>query len=103
MYNPQILLEITDRIAKQYKDFKGSYLFGSRAKGTSYNESDYDIIVLFDMIDREKKSFVYRLIGEIEYKYDIFIDIKTLTPEQLNQNPFFYEEVMKYGKFFRAA
>jgi predicted nucleotidyltransferase len=101
MYNKNILEELSKNISLEYKDYLGTYLFGSRAKGNSNDNSDYDIVVLFDSIDKNKKSFVYRIISEMEYRHNIFIDIKTLTPTQFKYNPFFYEEVIKDGILFR--
>ncbi len=93
----EILESLNKKVRSEYKDFKGLYFFGSRAKGTSSKESDYDIVILFKNINREKKLDIYGIIGELEYHYDIFIDTKILTEEEFRFNPFFYEEVTQKG------
>lgn len=95
--------EVNKEINLKYKDFKGSYLFGSRVKGEFKADSDVDIVVVFEEITRDKEFDVYRIISDLMYKYDCFIDIHLLTPEKLKQNPFFYEEVVDKGIFYEAA
>jgi predicted nucleotidyltransferase len=96
----QIFSELVSNLKSRHMDFKGCYLFGSRAKGNNYEESDFEIVALFDAMNREKKFDLYEIVSNLEYKYNIFIDIKFLTDADLKANPFFYNEVVNYGKFY---
>ncbi|MEW5821766.1 MAG: nucleotidyltransferase domain-containing protein, partial [Cyanobacteriota bacterium] len=50
----KIINDLNKLLSQKYSDFKGSYLYGSRAKGNYKEDSDIDIVVLFDQLDREK-------------------------------------------------
>jgi len=99
----KLIEELNNYINLKYKDFKGTYLFGSRAKGSFNEDSDVDIVVVFDELNRDKEFDIYGIISDLMYKYDAFIDIHLMTPEKLRQNPFFYEEVVDKGIFYEAA
>jgi len=96
----EILKSLIKKIRSEFKDFRGSYFFGSRVTGNFKPHSDYDIVLLFDQIEREKKLEICGIIGEIEYKYGIFIDMKILTREEFEYNPFFFEEVTTKGIYY---
>ena len=102
MKNSILMKYLNENIINQYNDFKVTYLFGSRVKGNFNQDSDYDILILFDKINRDKKLNIYGIIGELEYKYNIFIDVKILTNDEFKINPFFYEEVTNKGIFYGA-
>ena len=88
---------------EKFIDFRGSYLFGSRANGTNSKDSDFDILLLFTSINSNKENKILEYICDIEYKFDIFIDIKILTQNELKlQNPFFIEEAINKGVYFVA-
>ncbi len=94
----QILVEyVKEKLKSNFPDFKALYLFGSRAKGNYSQDDDYDLVVLFDSVDKNKELKIFRLIGEAEYKFNCLIDIQILTEEDFKFNPFFYEEVIKNG------
>jgi len=95
-----ILESLIKKIRSEFKDFRGSYFFGSRVTGNFKPHSDYDIVLLFDKIEREKKLEICGIIGELEYKYGIFIDMKILTKEEFEYNPFFFEEVTTKGIYY---
>ena len=99
----EMLESLNQKIRSEYRDFRGSYFFGSRVNGNFRPNSDYDIVLLFDKIEREKELEICGIIGELEYKYDIFIDMKILTKEEFEYNPFFYEEVTTKGIFYGSG
>ena len=98
------ILKLLHRLLQQEcKSYKCSYFFGSRVYGNAKPESDYDIVLLFDKIEREKELEICGIIGDLEYKYDIFIDMKILTKEEFEYNPFFYEEVTTKGIYYGSG
>jgi uncharacterized protein len=103
MNEKKLIKEFNKLILAKYKDIKGIYLFGSRAKGNYKEDSDVDLVLLFEEVNRDKKMEIYGILSELMYKYDIFIDIHVMTPATLKFNPFFYEEVVEKGQFYAAA
>lgn len=103
MNEKKLINEFSKLLREKYKDFKGIYFFGSRAKGNYKKDSDIDLVLLFNEVNRDKKMDIYGILSELMYKYDIFIDIHIMTYEMLKFNPFFYEEVVEKGQFYEAA
>lgn len=95
-----IIKELNTVIKEKYSDFKGSYLYGSRVKDDFKEDSDIDIVVLFDELNRKKDLDICDIVGELEYKYNVFIDFQIFTPERLKLNPFYCDEVTKKGIFY---
>jgi len=91
--------KVIKELKRQYPDLIGIYLFGSRAKGSSHAESDLDTLLLFPSLTSEKKFEIYGIVGYVEYKFEVFIDIKILTPPEFRKNPFFYEQVTNFGTY----
>jgi len=75
-------------------------LFGSRARGSNEERSDYDICVLKTGVSHRRKlaKQIYRLLYDIDVPVDIIVE----TPErfeQLKDNRFLiYREIAKYGQ-----
>lgn len=70
-------------------------LFGSRARGDSNSESDWDILVLTDYplsADKEKafRNHLYMLELEVEEPFSLFIYSRSEWENKLHVSPFFY-------------
>jgi len=101
MDNDTIMNKINDSIKEVFKEYKGLYLYGSRAKNTAEPDSDYDIVMLVDKIATLQDRYsVYDVVGDLEVELGIFMDIHFLTEEELEIDPFYYREVVNYGKFY---
>jgi len=100
--NKEIIKDIKNICHENYNDFIGLYYFGSRAKNSCNSNSDIDIVIIFENIDRNKKLNIYGLLSKIEYLNNIFIDVKVLTEKDFKRNPFFYQEVKKTGFYYEA-
>lgn len=97
-----IIKEINIILTKKYKDFRGSYFFGSRKKGSHNIDSDYDIVFVFDRkIDWVFKKEIIKIIYDIELKYDIFIDAKIYNTTEISEptTPFRHS-VLTEGIFY---
>lgn len=72
------------RVQKMYHPEK-IVLFGSRAKGTAKNDSDYDLLVISK--DFRKIQFYQRMVGLYHLKrgLSVSMDIIGLTPEEFEQ------------------
>jgi len=57
MYNDELMKNIAERFSRNFNDFKDLYFFGSRTKNEFNTDSDYDIVLIFDDINYEKKNW----------------------------------------------
>src|SRR5208337_2899708 len=100
-----IVSEINKDLSNSFGDYHGLYFYGSRMNGTNNDDSDYDLILIFDSSDYKKKLDIAGIIGKIEYKHNVFIDIKIMTlkgvesPENIrkNINPAFISQAIDNG------
>lgn len=99
-----LISDINKKLSSCFNDFQGVYFYGSRARGEYSTDSDFDFIIVFKngySIEDEYK--LAGVIGEIELKYDIFIDYHPMTIKELERNPVFYNQVVKNGIYYEAA
>ncbi|MCP4151651.1 MAG: nucleotidyltransferase domain-containing protein [bacterium] len=92
-------------VKAHFPDFKGTYFFGSRAKGNYTEESDYDFLLTFGhRLNWREKNQLYDLIAEIEMQKMIVIDVKAYQESELTGRwtPF-REKVIREGIFYGAA
>lgn len=99
----KIIKELATLINARFTDFKGLYLYGSHVKGFVHKDSDIDVVALFDEVDSDKKYELAGIICELMYKYDVYIDLHSYTPQKLAKNPIYYEEVVNKGLFYAKA
>lgn len=100
----KIIKDLNKAISKRFDFFKGSYFYGSRAIGNCTKTSDIDIINIFEReLSYEEELELAGIIGDIDYKYDVFIDYHDYTIDNLRKNPIFYDEVVNKGFYYEAA
>jgi uncharacterized protein len=59
-------------------------LFGSRARGTANNESDYDVVIVINAPDdRKVRKQINDLCYDLELKYNIFLDTQVISKDEL--------------------
>jgi predicted nucleotidyltransferase len=79
-------------------------LFGSRARGTASEDSDYDLLVIVPDVqnEREVSRRVYRAL--LERKIGAAVDVIVVGAEKLRQhreNPFYiYRQALREGSVF---
>ncbi len=101
MSDNEIVSKLNILILNESKKYNGLYFFGSRLKNVNNKDSDYDIVALFKQkLNEEEKDRIYRIIGNMEYQYNIFIDIKLLNENDFSKNYFFYNEVINSGVYY---
>ena len=72
----KIIKQINKLLSQKYKGFKGSYFFGSRAKGSHSSDSDYDVVLTFEKeLHWKEKKTIYGIINDFEIENDIIIDV----------------------------
>lgn len=100
----EVIKELNAKIKEKYSDFRGSYLFGSYARGDYHEDSDVDIVLIFDKkhdYDEEKK--IHGIVADLNYKYNVIIIGIPYTKKQLKKNCVFYDEVINKGIYYNAA
>ena len=71
--NP-ILKELSETLKKEIgQSIKDVILFGSRARGDSYPESDYDVLVLVNKETKELSDKIFKISCEVGWKYNAII------------------------------
>ena len=85
-YNRKALNELKDILTKNFPGYVDKViLFGSRATGDAQKFSDYDILVLLNKpFDWKLKNEIYDKTWEVDFKFDIFTDIKLVSKNELN-------------------
>jgi len=98
----KILNNLYNEMKSTYTDFRGLYFFGSRAKNTNQDFSDYDIAMVFDKeIDWRFEKEVMGQVYEFELKYDMVIDLHLYNYKKiLNPTTPFLENVHNEGVFY---
>lgn len=71
-----IIKQLSEALKKELgKSIKDIILFGSRARGDFYSDSDYDLIVLVDQETKELEDKIFNLSCEIGWKNNVVITV----------------------------
>jgi predicted nucleotidyltransferase len=109
--NIDVIKEINITLSACFNDYKGSYFYGSRAHGKYKDDSDLDIALIFEELNFDKKLTIAGALGDIEYKFDIFIDYRLFTTLgkrgieyiRANVNPLFIHEAIDKGIYYERT
>jgi uncharacterized protein len=87
MKNKRIILKKlkTALVANFGEDIKDVILFGSRVTGKARKDSDYDVLIILNNNEYnwEYRSRITSVIFDLELMYDIFIDKKVISTNEL--------------------
>lgn len=93
-----ILLDLNSRLKEQFPTYRSLHLFGSYAKGCATEESDIDVLLKFHQLASSDRFEVAGISGEIEYRYDCFIDYKIMQEcKKETYNPLILEQAFGSG------
>lgn len=97
-----LIAEINEELKLRYHDYRGVYLHGSRLREKVNEDSDYDLVFVFDRkIDWKFKKEISDILYEIELKYEILIDARIYSFKEIETpTTFFKETIRQEGKFF---
>lgn len=71
-----IIKQLSETLKKEVgKDIKDIILFGSRARGDSYSDSDYDFLILVDKKTKDLEGKIFQLSCEIGWKHNVVITV----------------------------
>jgi predicted nucleotidyltransferase len=90
----EIALELKEKL-KKYDDFVGLYLYGSQVTGKAKEDSDIDIVAVFNKDDENSFSDVLGDAFDVELENDIILDFHPMTIEELNLDWFYFNEIKK--------
>ncbi|MFA7657863.1 MAG: nucleotidyltransferase domain-containing protein [Candidatus Gastranaerophilaceae bacterium] len=100
----KVIKELNLRIKEKYPDFRGSYLYGSRARGDYREDSDIDIVLVFEKTHSyDEEAEIHSIVADLNCKYDIVIIGIPYTKRQLKKNYVFHNEVVFKGIYYEAA
>ena len=96
------IIELLNKNIKSlFSDFCGVYLYGSYANKTNSENSDIDMVALFNKkLTREQRLQLWTIVGNIEAEYDIILDLHLMNNEELRNNPIYYNQVVNKGIFY---
>ncbi|MDR0822886.1 MAG: nucleotidyltransferase domain-containing protein [Endomicrobium sp.] len=98
-----LVQELKENLQNSFEDFEGLYVYGSQVNGTPNKDSDIDIVAIVDAPDREKRRYIWGVLSDLDYKYDVVIDLHPMTRQELEKNYIFHNEVVNKGVFYAAA
>lgn len=99
----KLIDDISKALKQKYSDFKGVYFYGSRVRGDFNEDSDYDVVFVFDRdkIDWRFKYDVRDIIYDYELKYEFFLDNRIYTCKDIeNPSTIFRFNVKREGIFY---
>lgn len=67
-------------------------LFGSYARGEQYDESDIDLLLLFNKLSPDIEKVIFEIKSELTYEYEKYFSVITDTLQHYEncQNPLYY-------------
>jgi predicted nucleotidyltransferase len=72
-------------VANFGEDIADVILFGSRVSGKAHKDSDYDVLIILNNdFDWKYRRKITPVIYDLELKYNIFIDKKIISKNELN-------------------
>lgn len=92
--------ELSNAFRKKFDDYRGLYLFGVYLDGKDHPDEDIEIAAIFDIEDKSKREQIWPIIGNIETKLDVCIDLYPYTMETFKKDEDLYNEVMEEGIFY---
>jgi len=75
--------EFAARLRERYPDAR-VLAFGSRARGDNEADSDFDICVVMDTLDRERNEYISEVLWEVGYENEVVIGTARFTGEQFD-------------------
>ena len=89
----KIAMKLRDKLS-EYNDFIGLYLYGSQISGKATENSDIDIVGIFEN-DKDLDSSISMKILDLDLEFDVVVDFQRMTLSCLNKDPLYFNEVKK--------
>lgn len=82
----RILDDFTRRVRNRFPDAR-VWAFGSRARGNADWDSDFDICIVLDRVDRSKDQCIREIAWEVSFENERVITTVVLDVNQFEQGP----------------
>jgi predicted nucleotidyltransferase len=83
------LKNFINQLRKRFgQNLKRIILFGSRARGDHSEESDYDLLLIFEKMTPEIKKYVDQIEDEMLFSHGALFSTFLFTPEELEEREF---------------
>lgn len=96
----RILDEFVEVINRRFgSSLKNIILFGSRARGDHDRDSDYDFLLIFDSVSRERIDTIDEVAGDFLYRYNVVFSAFPVSEENYEReryNPL-YMNIRNHG------
>lgn len=83
----KILEEFSAQVRQQFPGAQ-IWAFGSRARGNAKPDSDFDICVVVDQLDRTTWKTLSNIAWEIGFKHDVVITTVKYSRQQFESSPY---------------
>jgi predicted nucleotidyltransferase len=82
------LKELKDLLVAHFgEDINNVILFGSQVTGKTHEDSDFDVLIILNRdFDWDYQRRVTAVVYDLELKYDIFIDKKLISIDELHHS-----------------
>jgi type I restriction enzyme S subunit len=99
-YN-NVVQKLNENMSVNFSSYVKTYLFGSCAKNEAKEDSDIDVLMIFNDLKQEDRFEISGIIGNIEYENNCFMYFKMLKSSDIGKtNPFFIKEAITKGISF---
>ena len=98
----ELIEKINQELKERYEEFLGMYFFGSRMRQNFSEDSDFDILLIFDReIDYPFKREVRDILYDYMLQYDVVIDAKIFSLDEVKYPEMpFVQEVKQNGLYY---
>jgi len=82
----RILEQFASRLIERFTDAR-VWAFGSRARGDAEEDSDFDLCVVMDLMDKERETAIEHLAWEVGFENGVILTTVLYTREQFETGP----------------
>ena len=85
----EMVVRLRDKVRSRLgKHLRRIVLFGSRARGDAGPDSDYDLLVVVDEVNRNVNDTIDEIAGEMLYQFGIVVSAFPTTEESVQARPY---------------
>jgi len=97
----KIISTLNIELSKLFDDFQGIYLAGIYTDYEEHEDEDITLVGIINAEDKDKREYIWRIIGKAETDFDACLDFYPMTKEELENDEEFFEDVVINGIFYK--